>query len=634
MIDTCTCIPHEAGRQGGFAETSIGTLGEKTLTSSGSSFVSYSLAQPFLNPRRLKPSCKMSFFLPQVFRGFPVTDFHPLRTAAQQRLFQSMLSHWYDSLNSGDEGPGDVFITACPLWRMLSSHFQLSLVADLARWCLCEGEPVPKSLSLFHKAALWALHFNFAGALECEIDTDTPFGPPDPSPSVDRRLGGPASSWEASVTWNKAEILRESAALVAAQGGDTAALGLDVLPHAAERGDGAASGAGMGRRRLSFLSAMRRALPAPRDAPPPAVPSHYNRLRRLLLEAWQAWGGAGGLSPLRLPAEVFAEPGGGALRRLAITADGMGSDEMRALLPLVVVRAVVGLGDSDEGLLLGRLKVEDAQRMRALLGLAERANTDYEAAWRADKARTARDVAVVSLLSRTGSLWGSDVDPETEWEGDRAREPEDSELHPCDAHSRAAEYRESTRAFATLHADGEAEPHASDCRDGVADLLGGHPNGGPTQMDRAAFASGALGEPLAWGCTQRISERREARMVGEFHAAMEALHGGGAGAAALEAAYDSPRLRLAAIRAISHPAAPVWLDLTPPFEERRALQQRRAEELLSCDLCSAVCDAGALHLCSGCRVARYCGRACQKRAWPTHKPVCLAIRSAPVKASS
>lgn len=578
----------------------------------------------------------MSFFLPQIFGGFPVTDFRPFRTAAQRRLFQSMLSHWVDSLNSGDEGCGDVFVTMCPLWRMLSSHFQLSLVADLARWCLCEGEPVPTSLSLFHKAALWALHFNFAGALCCEIDTDAPFSPPDPAPPVERQPDGAAASWEASVTWNKGEVLRESAALVAAQGGDLAACGLDILPHAAERGGGAASGVGRTTRRPNFLSVVRRALPAPRDAPPPAVvlPSHHNRLRRLLLEAWQAWGGAGGLLPLGYPAEDFTVPGGGLLRRLAITAEGMGKDEMRALLPLVTTRAAVGLFDSDERLLIGPLKEHDIQRIRMVLSLAERANEEYEAAWSADKARTARDYTVVSLLSRTGSLWGSDVDPETEWEGDQARDPEGGgELRPCNARTEAAEHREATRSFARLYAEGEAEPHASDCRDGVADPRGGHPDGGPTEMDRAAFASGPLGEPLAWGCTPRISERREVRMVGEFHAAMEALYGG-AGAAALEAAYDSPQLRLTAIRAISHPAAPVWLDFTSPLEDRRAFQQRRAEERLACDHCSAVCDAGALHTCSGCRVARYCGRACQKRAWPTHKPVCLAIRSAPVEASS
>jgi hypothetical protein len=29
--------------------------------------------------------------------------------------------------------------------------------------------------------------------------------------------------------------------------------------------------------------------------------------------------------------------------------------------------------------------------------------------------------------------------------------------------------------------------------------------------------------------------------------------------------------------------------------------------------------------CAGCRVARYCGRGCQRAAWKQHKPVCAAL---------
>lgn len=41
-----------------------------------------------------------------------------------------------------------------------------------------------------------------------------------------------------------------------------------------------------------------------------------------------------------------------------------------------------------------------------------------------------------------------------------------------------------------------------------------------------------------------------------------------------------------------------------------------------CDECGATC---ALQRCAKCKVAGYCGSECQKRAWPTHKPICKAL---------
>jgi hypothetical protein len=35
--------------------------------------------------------------------------------------------------------------------------------------------------------------------------------------------------------------------------------------------------------------------------------------------------------------------------------------------------------------------------------------------------------------------------------------------------------------------------------------------------------------------------------------------------------------------------------------------------------------SGRSCVCGGCRVARYCGRACQRSAWKQHKPVCAAL---------
>ena len=38
--------------------------------------------------------------------------------------------------------------------------------------------------------------------------------------------------------------------------------------------------------------------------------------------------------------------------------------------------------------------------------------------------------------------------------------------------------------------------------------------------------------------------------------------------------------------------------------------------------------SGRSCVCGGCRVARYCGRACQRAAWKQHKLVCAAISAA------
>ena len=37
---------------------------------------------------------------------------------------------------------------------------------------------------------------------------------------------------------------------------------------------------------------------------------------------------------------------------------------------------------------------------------------------------------------------------------------------------------------------------------------------------------------------------------------------------------------------------------------------------------------GRSSTCSGCRVARYCGKACMKQHWKQHRPVCKALAAA------
>ncbi len=40
--------------------------------------------------------------------------------------------------------------------------------------------------------------------------------------------------------------------------------------------------------------------------------------------------------------------------------------------------------------------------------------------------------------------------------------------------------------------------------------------------------------------------------------------------------------------------------------------------------------SGRSCVCAGCRTARYCGRACQRQAWPQHKAICKAVAAASV----
>ena len=42
--------------------------------------------------------------------------------------------------------------------------------------------------------------------------------------------------------------------------------------------------------------------------------------------------------------------------------------------------------------------------------------------------------------------------------------------------------------------------------------------------------------------------------------------------------------------------------------------------------CSACGNALAKELCSGCKVAVYCGKDCQREHWKTHKPQCAALK--------
>ena len=113
------------------------------------------------------------------------------------------------------------------------------------------------------------------------------------------------------------------------------------------------------------------------------------------------------------------------------------------------------------------------------------------------------------------------------------------------------------------------------------------------------------------------------------------------------------------LAAAGYEPVPVLLQLEQRAAARQALQdspadsaaqQAQAQELRSIGLalCSfavpCMCNnpgctsmaglselatvSGRSCICGGCRVARYCGRACQRAAWKQHKPVCAALNAA------
>ena len=103
--------------------------------------------------------------------------------------------------------------------------------------------------------------------------------------------------------------------------------------------------------------------------------------------------------------------------------------------------------------------------------------------------------------------------------------------------------------------------------------------------------------------------------------------GEGGSSDALERAYACYATRLRAAAAVSHPAAPLFLELESPAEWLAGVQREALSVGLRCDTCSAVRSAETLHACSGCGAARYCGTECQRKDWRGgHKALCALLR--------
>lgn len=49
--------------------------------------------------------------------------------------------------------------------------------------------------------------------------------------------------------------------------------------------------------------------------------------------------------------------------------------------------------------------------------------------------------------------------------------------------------------------------------------------------------------------------------------------------------------------------------------------------LQACEVCNR--QKRKLPRCQGCKASCYCSRACQRRAWPSHKPSCYAMQAIP-----
>jgi hypothetical protein len=67
----------------------------------------------------------------------------------------------------------------------------------------------------------------------------------------------------------------------------------------------------------------------------------------------------------------------------------------------------------------------------------------------------------------------------------------------------------------------------------------------------------------------------------------------------------------------------LWLSakqgFVPATEELTALSSERACVSANCMGCGAT---RKLKTCAKCKVARFCGAECVRRAWPAHKPHC------------
>jgi hypothetical protein len=100
---------------------------------------------------------------------------------------------------------------------------------------------------------------------------------------------------------------------------------------------------------------------------------------------------------------------------------------------------------------------------------------------------------------------------------------------------------------------------------------------------------------------------------------------------------------LAALQAVRDSIADSQLDTACCLEE--AAQQVKAAGSALCSFaipclcnnpaCSNLSGLSELGLvsgrscvCGGCRLARYCGRACQRAVWKQHKPLCAALAAA------
>jgi hypothetical protein len=55
--------------------------------------------------------------------------------------------------------------------------------------------------------------------------------------------------------------------------------------------------------------------------------------------------------------------------------------------------------------------------------------------------------------------------------------------------------------------------------------------------------------------------------------------------------------------------------------------RRRAWTCAGCGITAEESEKGKLQECTGCRSVRYCGKACQKMDWPTHKPTCKRLQA-------
>ena len=581
----------------------------------------------------------------------------------QRKLVQLMLSEAYSQTVEDPESYfSDVFSDDFPLFTHLVPHLRVVILADIARWLLCDSEPCPASLSDVHEAAVGWLFKTARDALESEV-TDC-FG-------LDTKVEKPISqrnpfpldgAWMRELDANTA-VEREAMRDALSGGVPTPApkpirSPLIDFSHIPRRDV-----------YKEFSTAFTRAFhPLPSSFRPPqaAVPSSDNRFRRLILDVLAEIDVEGLLGVrLRPSAEGRAKREKGTLGQL--NADDKDLFTWLALLGMFTCT----LHRCSSSVRVRECEVHEPVSLRRVLQAADAANSAFCATWESDPSCVARAAAELLLLGPSGNFADSPDDEDgSEVRGSDGRVARGSSRDLGDViplpQIKRTHYDRGVRVMRLIEEVASLTPGSPplerpvwECARDVVAMAAVTELHAPlvpsmahlareksylqqlakgttlSPMDRASVAAcGAVfaGIPVGVRGTRQsaytVNHLRQIRMQAQYHAEMERASSNAglsteAARMVIRAAYDSPDARLAAIRSAAvQRTATVRLDFFGPRDE---LRKRDEEDAPRCSQCDAREGAEVkLLTCARCKRTRYCSRECQAADWKSHKTECAA----------